>query len=1633
VSQPGVKKNKDGTWSITGVQERTTTQQTADYEELRKAAQLIPGQEGFNARELILNNPSMSGGLLASLSKNYAVPNNDLVKTLVEIDALTQAQREKNAFDEAQRVANEKFSKTYRGMIWNSFKSAVRGITTVAETGFDVLGTGVRGLKQSFDAWARGDIDFWTGQPTDPTKTKADLGLPVGVIEGAITGEKATAPLDLLLQTKAGQIGLAIKENREIDFGQGFFPSEEIGLGFAARQKKMEVAKVVVKLDNNRTYERPYSFFDPIVEFIPGIEPDTGTGSLVSAIGDLIVLIASDPGIAYARAKAIKDSLERTARLSSGKKAATTARDLALKAAELDELVKQTDEAIAAWKSSTGFAKLAREEDLAELMKRQFQLADEYDNTVYDPEAIAKFLSGANGAPVVNALADMDFKQIYAIGKGGGKRGAFNVEQAKELAAATTREEVLGVLAKYIASGEVVADVLETGTKVGNAVRGIVNSRIVPGKAVQIANSVKGLGARGVAKLPLIGKVLNTVNKNYSVVLPGGSLVHASDKDALVSAIYNYGRATNVPENVIDDLVGTVIYADDASAVGYAATGRLFDEIFKANAALRGLDVDALKEATRVFESGRTQMANYWADRHAAGAKLDYVLSGNKKVTISGPHLDSEYLNSMVYLPPAQDILNIISKTARYGGSGVEKVKEMANVLTNNYWKRMVLVRPAYILRNIAEEQIRVLGTGHISFFNNPLTAAAMWLGRSDSTKAWRRLAARFDPYKNTVMGTGFKLGSSRDEFLAEVVAHDAKESYIQFMATKSVSSFDTDVRTAMTFAGFVPVEYGHPRWWEGLANEIRILSNSIGGRVVARTAVGKEQAGVDFVLRGGGKKEWDQFAGAQPKEVREWLLTDEGAMNYLFTGKNAKGQLTSVRARVDEAAGMEGEASQAIKNLIAFGKIEGEGLNIAVPKGLQSAENSIRNAEEIRRGKKQLKDINQEFAGILKNTFDGKGNWDNLRMNVPEARFGKGKTERNALVAGVDEFTEWFFDRAIELEKSSTMGPEWRQKYWDAINDIAGSLDEAAVARLRNVAEDSLTPLKSWNGKPIGKQHKVWQAFERTKPGGNVTLQDAHEYASTVANRHVAELFYDASKKRLLFHQLRLLLPFGQAWENTITAWGKIALNNPGEIYKVQKGLNWLVSPESSALYQLTDAKDYYDPNQGFFYTDPLDGQRKFFVPFLATGMNFMTNLVFGVRNALTGQGIEAPQISGPYAAAATPQSFNFAFASGSIIPGVGPGLSVPLAGLDKAGISPLQVLPFGLRDMAYKVIFPFGSPDFEQGFLEGFLPGNWRRMLAPFSPESAYAAAFAPTMNYLASGGSYNLDDMEDQARLMRDTDFFSKWFTFFRGLTGLVSPFPINPTGITTLEDGNTVLSTALYNDFKQLEVAAGGDKAKAYRDFFDLYGPNYVYAIISTSTGAPTNLYTYEMIKKDPEVVDIYPDVYGFAYPGGGYSQELYRWQRRMGNKERFTTQELIQRATLLRFYAAKDTLLARSVGEGWDSDTFQDASRNLTNSFAGSGLKYNSDPYREKRVKEQLTRMALDERFDDSDAVLGLRDYLYLRQQAVEASGSETDSLATKKALPQREWLAERAKEIIARHPEFQNMFYTFFKKELEAK
>jgi hypothetical protein len=1565
--------------------------------------------------------------MVTALAKNNAVPNNKLVNTLAQIDAQTKAQRELDAQKEAQRVSTEKFRETFRGKIWAGLKGATRTGFLIPQTFFEGMGAVVRNawsvaetIPQEIKAIKDGKVDWLTSQPIDPNQTRESLGL-TGPDIGDILN-----PMTNIRQTTVYQGLKGYVENGRIDLGAGFFASEEIGAGFLAREEQKKVAKTTFVVDGQK-YERPVSIFDPITYVYTGGDIQSEKARLITALGDLVIAFKTDPFMAVSKSKKARDAAALAVQTSKGVESSKALKQLTYLDSVLEENVAAIRAAVDDVKFADNATKAEKQAVVQRLLDEQLKVADEADNLVYSESAIADFLNSPKGIAIFDTLADMDFKQIYSIGKGLGRRGGFTVAQSKALAAAKTREEAMAAIAPYIADGEVVANVLEEGTKVGRAIKGAaatvgskiapVTSKIIPGKTLGLKAAITGKAAAAYAKRPWMEKMYQEIDRSLGTVIGNGKLVHSSDVDTLVDTVINYARAAKVSPVVIDDLVNSIVYADDVSNAGYTASAKLFDEILRANIDKARIDEKELIRLTRIFENGRTEMGTYWAQAHLRGAKIDYMLVDGKKVTISGPHVDSELLNSTVYFPPIQEILNEISLANRLLKAGV--IKDKLDYLSGNFWKKIVLVRPAYIVRNIAEEQIRVLASGHISFFNNPLAAVGMWLGRETSSNPARRLLAAFDPYKNTITDESFKLGSATDEFSMEIAAHDAQYEYLKMLQDRAVSSFDPDLAKVEAIRGYDIREFGHPRWWEGLANEIRILRESTAARAVAFAKPGEEQKAIDFLLRGKGKAEWDNFVNAQPVATREFWRSDDGVRTYLFTGKNKNDESVALATRIFQVAGREGFSSAAIRQLIATGKYEGAGVSIIVPSSFDTAANSIKNADEVGKTGKSIKDANQTFAEQLREAFDGQGDWEGIVYKIPRKDISI-KEKGNFL----DRIAGSFFNISTKFEKQTTMGPEWRQSYWDAIYSLSHALDAGAVSKLEGMAKKSLSPLKSWDGKPIGSAHRVWDTFKTAKGTGTITADEAHKYASTVANKRVAELFYDASRKRLIAHQVRLIAPFAQAWGNTIGAWGKLAANNPNEIYKIAKGLQWLSKPDSSSLYTLTDAKDIYDPNQGFFFNDPETNERRFFVPLMSTGLNFLSNVT----------GMKGLSTQGPVAFSTTPQSFNFAFASGTVLPGFGIGVTMPLTVLDKFGINPLNLLPPLMKDKVNKALFPFGEPDTSTGFLEAFfLTPNYRRLFSPALGEAAYASAFAPSLNYLATGGDYDLDNLDDQARLLKDADRFAKTFTVFRGFFGFFSPFPLTMEGLTTKDDGSVALSSALYKDFREMEVAAGNDKNKAYADFLDLYGPNYIFAIIGYTSGSATNLYSYELLRDNPDVADKYPDTYGYIYPGGGLSQEMMRWEKKRGNRTVLKKDEIIEKVTRIRYFAAKDRLLTRSAAEGWTKDEYDEALSALGDSYAARGLSITTDYFKDARVQAQIDGILKDERFLDSDAVQGLRDYVYLRKVALERAGRDPNStLAVKGAEAQRTWLAEQAQSILARNPEFQKFFYTFFKSELEG-
>jgi hypothetical protein len=1586
MSLPKVGKDANGLPTLIGVEERQLTQNQADYSDTLKAAQLVTGPQGENLRSLLKTNPTASAGVITGLAKAGAMPNNALVDTLIQIDKQTQTQRQLDIKKESNRLSTEKFNNTPVGMVWSGIKGLVRGLSVVGQTGLEVVSTPMR---QAYKDLQEGNT-------------------PENKQLGSFYNESAK---NFRGQTTLYQIVKQQIQEGKIDLGAGFFPSEETGAGFAARTAQMKEAKVAFEV-GGKIYYRPYSVFDPAAYLLTVGHPESAAARVITALGDIGLSVVTDPTIAVGKLKQAAKLAQLASEGSTGLKAAKAAKEASLLKSQLDEATQAVESSL---KQVHGASAVTKEQKTAAYLKNYQTLAkvkDQYNKINIDYDGIASFLSGSQGTHIIDTIVNIDdWQKIQRLAK-----GRLTVEEAVLLAKATTREEALSAIAPFIADGKVMQRALETGSTTTRALSGIVKG--VSPRATQVVN---GWQASSRSREP-IHKLLLGISNKYHAYVPdkGGTLVHITDKDKLVEVVNGVARSLKLDNATIKTLLDDIALSTDATTSGYTASAKLFDAIYAKNASkFTGEQLDKFKKLTRTFETERKDTAAYWAEQHAKGTEITFMISKGKSVTIHSSHLDSELLNSFVYIPSGEEISKFILSAKKFGDIGV-KLDE-ATTFGTSLWKKSVMLRPAYITRNIAEEQIRVFASGHSSFFNHPISAIAMFLGQDGGPK-WRSILNQFDKVRNDVHGNGFKMASQADELKSEEQAMALLDPYVDFMGNSLVGAGgDGEINKILRNLGYQKEVFGHPLWWDGFSNQLRILHNSEFVQQVLATKPGQEMRTVDYFLNKGGRKTLDYYLHSKDELTKEALTTKDGLMKFLFKGKNAGGQEVSVLARIEELAGAGGKSSSTIKKLLSAGKIKVGNQLLEIPGAKKAAENSIKNSSQISKGRKSLNDAQAEFTKQVKEAFDGTGNWDNVKMTVPTQKFQRVGGKGNVF----SDVTNKFFDYAVKMEKLTTMGPEWRQSYWDAIHNILGALDEKAILKLREEAPKSLGPLRNpITGNNIGRTHPAWKRLEIVKGDGNITLDEAHQYAANVANKKVADLFYNAGKRRLLFHQLRLVAPFAQAWWDTIHAWSGLAMENPLQVYKATKALDWLSSADSSALYELTDAKDYYDANQGFFFKDPTTGERKFFMPLAGAALNLF-------------QGMSGhPRVSGPFALSATPQSFNFALGGGSVLPGFGPGVSISAALLDSMDKNPMKFLPAGIEEEAYRVLFPYGTPDIKNsGVLNSaLLSSNWSRILSSAAGvEPAFAGAFAPSMTYLANSGEYNLDDPMDQKRLTKDSYNLAKYFTMWRGVFGAFMPIPfsLRPEALAKSKDGNTVLATSLWADFKNLEANSGSNRNRAYADFLDTYGPEQIFAIINTTTNQePTNLPTYNLIKNDPSVLNKYPDVYGMFYPNGELSQALYRYQQQRGSFTKLTPKEIMQKATQIRYYAALDRLRTRSTAENWSSSDFKAASQSLSKSFEQLDLTFNLDTGKRTRIINQLKAAVADESLADSDALTGMRDYLYLRDKAIEASGMKTLSNASSE--PQRTQLAQEAAKILQRNPDFQKLFYTYFKSELEG-
>lgn len=1031
--------------------------------------------------------------------------------------------------------------------------------------------------------------------------------------------------------------------------------------------------------------------------------------------------------------------------------------------------------------------------------------------------------------------------------------------------------------------------------------------------------------------------------------MPTPTKVNLQDSRAVTDAILTYGRYAGLDEATMAKFIGEVTMDAGTAVAGLTARHallRTFNAISetlinniesskttkfifagKGGERRKKEIINAIHDSTRLYFGGKikTVEQEYLAESIAKGSDLKRVtLADGSFYNLPDAKLDSELADGFIGLPSVEewaDGLRTITR-ALDRSELVGKSWRAALQFYNNFFRTSLLVfRGAYLIRNLAEMQVRMFLNGHESVFNDPVTMLAMTIGdnrwakkmvKYNATREEARnslirqldrkptedeilaiagsaptkpkLLETFDRYSNTVLDTSFNTGLD-----AELAAANHVTEFFDLIRNAN-SLTDPRVYNSGVKQSWVPVEFGSPNFNKGWANELILLQRSeIAQAVVGNTTTRQFESIMGGTATGDVQKALIDELMYHPKyeKLRRKMIaaddaymdifTDAGAMReYLFDNRN------SIFNKIRDLT----NGDERLIGFIRTGKL-------ALPDGTTFAPNSI---TDLRKRISQFRvELDKHFS---------------------DESFAQAFREREVRVPYIDQIdvdtkkgiglVNKFFQVSARIERLGAVGPEFRMAYWDRIADLAPALRGSDIERALKAARTTLSPIQSLSGKKIGRAHPAWNALDKAKSNGNdgfMTLDQLHEVAMQHAADEVSKLFYDAAKRNNLWYGLRVIIPFGQAWGNTLATWSKLGAKKPINIYKAQKLFNALQEEQSNAIYEagqqfgpLSMYGEYSpgmapwekDTQGGFFYSNDY-GDTVFQFPLAGRALGMSANLLARLNF------VDAGPVSNAAMSVESPvSSLNLALGGDNISPGFSPVVGFPLSSdllPDNKMTSWLrqQVAPFGDKN-----IVESGSPAWLQKVVGGAqgvpIIGQGLSMLTGSLYPGQKNRAINDALAILSTSGNY-ADAMSNPLtaqRMKQDAEELAAAMMLMTGLFQNVMPStPITEPVITGQIGGLESQTTAQYTLglvnalYQQYYVRNGFDSAAAREEILQDFGPYAAFAMVGNWSGF-TRLPTTQALDwayDNPDVAEANRDIFPLFFPQGDSSSvEALRWLR-----------------------------------------------------------------------------------------------------------------------------------------------------------
>jgi hypothetical protein len=942
-------------------------------------------------------------------------------------------------------------------------------------------------------------------------------------------------------------------------------------------------------------------------------------------------------------------------------------------------------------------------------------------------------------------------------------------------------------------------------------------------------------------------------------------------------------------------------------------------------------------------------------------------------------------------------------------------VTVFSDYMQNEIWKPLTLMTGGYIFRNMFDAQIRMAMVGKNGFFNHPFrymmtvlnrTLPEGFVGRGSMDEGVEEIAKNWGKYEDSFT-EAMTFGLRRN-------IDDPKQTYDRALRTKSVSFARRTGDREQYLGGLYDelrrlsqdqinnaVAKGIPAEelvsWLRNSNDpkavesLRTLTQSVKGGVPGYDIINNEK----HVLRLASGELDDTFLG-------EWISRTGNPRINALTGGDERLRFAIAYRRLPLAATetldprnlkdtdfVGGPLRRGPGSQILLGTENGKPIEAVVTAVNSDSSWTVRRLSDF-----DIWDDDigvEEFQKYLASLYgrpDSKlPTWVKYNQEVgiptPEGANAKDLEILNLKNRAVDFFFDGLYGK---LSRKFERSPIYRQFFYEQFVDNADLLTKEQAQLFRQSIAGraeylNLTPEAVFGGK---KRYQELLA-KLDSANGTGTVKQLEEYSGIRALQGTKETLFNATERTNLEDIMRIIVPFGPAWREIISTYGKLLYEDPRKIRSAQLVYNGATN---------------FDPDndgQGFFFKDPITGQNTFNIPFSGDFAKLLT-------------GVNAP-LQAPV------KGLSMGL---QVYPSVGPVVQMVAS----------EFLPdTPSTDMIVEFLLPYGRKK-PGALVPGYLTKFYSALRDnPGKVESIFGNTYGETVRALSASGEYNLDDPAEKERLLKDGIWRARILTGFRALSQFLGPTSGTPEAIVETDQGD-IYASYLLKAFQDLQTENYDTSVKR---FLEIYGDDALLYISSKTQSVQPGIAATEQFgdweRKNGSLVEAFPLTSAYFAPGGDdFSFSVWERQIRTGSRKRLTASEMIDLAQF-RVGNALYRDLKRQAGK-YPPTEVKDWLRRQRQKISEQLPGFPAQPVFtigefDRSIKE-MKRAVTDPRLADNEIAGAAKEYLGYRDKAiaqyVAAGGKEGGFATSKSAIELRQWLFNIGTALSEAVPDFQRVW-----------